>query len=200
MPGPLDLSDCRDGKRIHEGTYWGAAAKKRTAAIEPEKKTVNSSEAMLAPKDERSLAKRKNQRKNRSPDFGDRAMQRILGDCLDNNGSFRDTVPCSCTLSATSRRGKVCSGNSATSLAHPSTSEVESATFFDRYTGPVPRHGFQAAFTQTRKPMRLAANSRDEPCHRRTGCARARTILRENRGARATIAGRAPINDHDDAG
>ena len=61
MPGPLDLSDCRDGKRIHEGTDWGAAAKKRTAAIEPEKKTVNSSEAMLAPKDERPLAKRNDQ-------------------------------------------------------------------------------------------------------------------------------------------
>jgi hypothetical protein len=37
VPGRTDLSDCRDGKRIHEGTYWGAAAKKRTAAIEPEK-------------------------------------------------------------------------------------------------------------------------------------------------------------------
>ena len=50
MPGRTDLSDCRDGKRIHEGTYWGAAAKKRTAAIEPEKKTANSFDAMLAPK------------------------------------------------------------------------------------------------------------------------------------------------------
>ena len=62
--------------------------------------------------------------------------------------ALRSTVPCSCTLSATSRRGKACSGYSATSLAHPSASEVKSATFFDRYAGPVPRHGFQPAFTR----------------------------------------------------
>ena len=56
--------------------------------------------------------------------------------------ALRSTVPCSCTLSTTSRRGKACSGCSVTSLAHPSASGVKSATFFDRYAGPVPRHGF----------------------------------------------------------
>jgi hypothetical protein len=91
VPGRTDLSDCRDGKRIHEGTYWGAAAKKRTAAIEPEKKTANSFDAMLAPKDGRTLAKRKNPREKRC--FGEDVMQIDPGGYLDNKGSFRDAHP-----------------------------------------------------------------------------------------------------------
>jgi hypothetical protein len=43
---------------------------------------------------------------------------------------------------STLRRGKTYSGFSTTSLACPSASKVKSATFFDRYAVPVPRHGF----------------------------------------------------------
>ena len=43
----------------------------------------------------------------------------------------------------------------ATSLAYPSASKVKSATFFDRYAGLTPRHGFQSLFTRHAKPLRI---------------------------------------------
>jgi hypothetical protein len=58
VPDQTDLSDCRDGKRIHEGTYRDAAAKERTAAIEPEKKTVNNSKTMPPQRDKPSSSKK----------------------------------------------------------------------------------------------------------------------------------------------
>ncbi len=61
--------------------------------------------------------------------------------------ALRSIAPCSCTLSMTSRQGAACNGYAVTSLAHTAASGFKSATLFDRYAGPGPRHVFRPAST-----------------------------------------------------
>ena len=86
VPGRNDLHDCRNGRRIHEGMCWGAAAREKNGATTSKTKTVTTKPKTRFP----NIPQHWPKKPYRALAIGVR--KKIRQEALDKKSSFREVA------------------------------------------------------------------------------------------------------------